>query len=66
MHIPIQISFLISKIYENSHLDSQDKSSLQLGGSTLQSLLDCSNPWTNSEQLIILQGTYDLCLLYNS
>ena len=44
------------------HPDGQDKSSLQLGGSALQSLLDCPNPWIDYEQLIILQRTYNLYL----
>ena len=33
---------------------------LKLGGSALQSLIDCSNPWINYKQLIILEETYDL------
>ena len=37
-----------------THPDGQDKSSLQLEGSTLQSLLDCPNPLTNYGQLIYL------------
>ena len=45
--------------------DAQDKSSFQLGDSALQSLLDYPNPWINYEQLIILQGTYDLYPLFN-
>ena len=49
-----------------THPDGQDKSSLQLGGSALQSLLDCPNPWTDYGQLIYLQGTYDLYLDCNS
>ena len=48
-----------------THPNDQDKSSLKLGGSTLQSLLDCPNLRTNSELLIILQGTRDLYLLCN-
>ena len=44
----------------------QDKLSLQLGGGTLQSLQDCPNPWIDYELLIILRGTYDLHIMYNS
>ena len=50
----------------DNHLDNQDKLSLQLGGSVLQSQMDSPNPWTNCGQLITLQGTRDLDLLYNS
>ena len=49
-----------------THLDGQDKPSLQLRGGTLQSLLDCLNPWTNCRQLIHLQRTCDLYLPCNS
>ena len=48
-----------------THPDGQDKLSLQLRGSALQSTLDCPNPWTDCWQLIYLQGTYDLYFLCN-
>ena len=39
---------------------------LQIGGSALQHLLDCQNPWIDCELLIILQGTHDLYFMCNS
>ena len=64
---PIQCaSHILVHSPQETHPDSQDKSSLQLGGSALQSQLNCLNQWTNYGQLIYLQGTYDLYLLYNS
>ena len=47
------------------HLDEQDKSSLQLGGSALQSQIDCPNSWIEGGIFITFQGTYDLDFLYN-
>ena len=55
---------LVHLPWEN-HLDKQDKLSLQLWGNALQSQMDSPNPWTNYGQLITLQGTHDLDLLWN-
>ena len=43
------------------HPNDQDKLSLQLRGSTLRSIVDCSNPLIECEQLIILQEM--ICIL---
>ena len=49
-----------------AHPDSQDQSSLQLGGGALQPLIGCRDSWSGCEQVIYLQETHDLDLLYNS
>ena len=59
-------SYTLAHSSWETHLDSQEKLSLQLGGSAIQSILDCSNPWTDHGQLFYLQRTYDLYHLYNS
>ena len=56
---------LVHSPWEN-HPDSQDKLSLQLGGSVLQSQMDSLNTWTNCGQLITIIGIHDLNLLCNS
>ena len=61
---PIASHTLMHSPSEN-HPNGQDKSSLQLGGGALQSLLNFPNPWTDCGQFIYLQGTYDLHLLCN-
>ena len=43
-----------------THPDSQDQPALQLGGGTLQLLMGCLDPWTSCEQVIYLQGTYEI------
>ena len=64
---PIQCTSyaLVHSPWEN-HLNSQDKLSLELRGTILQSHMDNPNPWTNYGQLITLQRTHDLDLLCNS
>ena len=49
-----------------THPDSQDQSSLQLGDGELQPLMGYLDPWIGCEQVIYLQGTHDLNLLCNS
>ena len=64
-HIQYASHILVHKAWEN-HLDGQDKSSLQLGGSALYFQMDYLNQWTDYGQLITMKGTYDLYLLCNS
>ena len=49
-----------------THPNSQDQPSLQLGGGALQPLMGCLDPWTDCEQVIYLQVAHDLDLLCNS
>ena len=64
---PIQCA-LITLVHSpwETHLDGQDKLTLQLRGGALQPQLDCPNLWIECKQLIYLQGTHDLYPLHNS
>ena len=64
---PIQfVSHALVHLSWENHPNIQDKPSLQLRDSALQSQMDSPNSWTNYGQLIILQGTHDLDLLCKS
>ena len=61
----MQLYTLVHSSWE-TNFEDQDKSFLQLGGSTQQFQMDCLIPLIDNELVMVLQVTHDLDLLYNS